>query len=204
MGQFFAWVAVATGVMAAWPQVARIVLRKDDTGVSLLSRRLAVCSVITWVGIGIVNGITSTIVYNAVALIGKVSTLVVIERLHDRSLKPVMTLVAGAALGCITVNFVFGDVGIELTGAASGMSMVLGQVWKSAVMYNIPGVSPVTWLLTMSSNICWTVFGITINEWVLIYPTVILITGSAFVFFRSYQSNRRLKHCVELPQKLKV
>ncbi len=193
MGQFFAWVAVAAGLVSAWPQVARIVVRKDDTGVSLLALRLMVCSGVTWVAIGIVNHLVPTIVFNSLGLVGGISILTVIARLHDRSLVSIFAVVVGAASVCTAIHIVFGDVGVEVEGSALGMLMVLPQIWKAVTMRDIPGVSPIAWSLTLTSNFSWAVFGFTVNEWELIYPNILMIAGSAFVFYRSYRSNKQLK-----------
>lgn len=193
MGEVFGWIAVVTGIRASWPQVARIVIRKDDTGVSVLARRLAVLSTVTWVGIGTVNEIPSTITFNALALLGALSVLFVIARLHQRSLLPDVYVVVCAIALCLLAYFAFGDLGVEVLGTAFGMSIMVPQVWKAARMKHIPGVSPIAWSLALVCNVSWLIFGVTINEWVLIYPTGLLIGASAFIFYRSYKSDRNLR-----------
>jgi uncharacterized protein with PQ loop repeat len=44
--------AVTCGLSRAWPQVARIVVRRDTQGVSALTWMLSLCAFISWEAIG--------------------------------------------------------------------------------------------------------------------------------------------------------
>jgi uncharacterized protein with PQ loop repeat len=191
MFEWFGVAATVSGLVAAWPQVARIVVRRDDTGVSIGTRRLGVFAGVAWLGIGVVNSIPATIAFNAIGLIGGLSILFVIASLHGRSSMPIVGVVVAAVSTTFVAFVVGGDLGVEILGTTLGMASYLPQLVRSVRSESTVGVSPLSWGLVLFSNSCWMAYGLSIGEWALIYPNIVMISGSLVIFFKARQSNRR-------------
>src|SRR4051812_8024802 len=70
--------ATIAGLAIPWPQVFRMVVGRDEHGVSGFTWILTLCAGIIWEAIGIVERITATIIYNVLAGLGAAAVLLVL------------------------------------------------------------------------------------------------------------------------------
>lgn len=63
-------VAIVAGLLPAWPQLIRIVLRGDARGVSALTSLLAPASGLVWNAVGLLEDVTALLVFNTLYGLG--------------------------------------------------------------------------------------------------------------------------------------
>jgi uncharacterized protein with PQ loop repeat len=149
--------AVVFTVARTWPQFIRIVLRRNSTGVSILTWMLVLSAHLGWLMYGILDHLVLLIVVNTLSALG---CAVIILRL--RPVAFLVAPVAGTALASWALYEIRNGV---LLGALIGLSLVMfiPQVVK---VFRAPhqGVSPVTWTLSALSSITWISWSIMVGR----------------------------------------
>jgi uncharacterized protein with PQ loop repeat len=149
--------AVVFTVARAWPQFIRIVVKKDTTGVSILTWTLVLSAHLGWLTYGILDRVVLLMVVNTLSALG---CAVIVMRL--RAVRFLAAPVGGTLVASWALYEIRNGV---LLGVLIGLSilMFLPQV---AGVFRAPhqGVSPVTWTLSALSSITWISWSIMVGR----------------------------------------
>lgn len=168
--------AVVLTVARTWPQFIRIVVRRDKTGVSVLTWMLVMISHLGWLMYGILDHVVLLIVVNALCALGCAAIL-----LRLRPVPYVLAPVVGMPLVSVAL---YGITNGALLAAIIALSLVMfiPQVLR---VFRAPhhGVSPLTWTLSALSSVTWISWSIMVERPVLaaahyvMLPTALVILG---------------------------
>jgi uncharacterized protein with PQ loop repeat len=149
--------AVVFTVARTWPQFIRIVIKKDSTGVSVLTWTLVLSAHLGWLTYGILDRVVLLMVVNTLSALGCAVIVIRLRAVRFLAAPVGGTLVASWALYEIRNGV--------LLGVLIGLSIVmfLPQV---AGVFRTPhqGVSPVTWTLSALSSITWISWSIMVGR----------------------------------------
>jgi uncharacterized protein with PQ loop repeat len=144
---------------------------------------------VTWIAIGITNHITPTIVVNVFCCIGALAVLYAL--VSQDSLAPVWPLVvAVVAAGInITLFLAFGRTVVSALGVGLAVSMFIPQAMKVRRQSAL-GVSIPTWLLALATSSLWILYGVAIDQPVLIAPNLVMIPAALAIVSRTLAERR--------------
>jgi uncharacterized protein with PQ loop repeat len=176
--------AVTCGLARAWPQVARIVVRRDTRGVSALTWMLSLCAFISWEAIGMVEHITAAVVFNSLAILSAGAVFAVLVWQHALAgwcpLVAALTAIAASIIAYKTL----GALGTSVLGVGISVSMFIPQALK---VLRVPsyGVSVSTWWLAVVTSVLWTLYGVMLGKLVLIVPNVVMMPVAGIILWQS-------------------
>ena len=149
--------AVVFTVARTWPQFVRIVVRRDSTGVSILTWTLVLSAHLGWLTYGVLDHLALLIIVNILSALG---CAVIVLRL--RPLRFLVGPVAGTILASSALYEIRNGV---LLGALIGLSLVM-FVPQVVTVFRVPhqGVSPITWTLSALSSITWIAWSIMVGR----------------------------------------
>jgi uncharacterized protein with PQ loop repeat len=140
--------AVVLTVARTWPQFVRIVVKRDDTGVSVLTWTLVMTAHLGWLMYGILDHVVLLVVVNTLCAFGCAAIL-----LRLRPLQYLLVPAVGVPLASVAL---YGISNGALLATVIGLSLVMfvPQVLR---VFRAPhhGVSPLTWALSALSSITW-------------------------------------------------
>ena len=178
--------AVVFTVARAWPQFVRIVVRRDSTGVSILTWMLILSAHLGWLSYGILDGVVLLIIVNTLSALG---CAVIVLRL--RPIRFLAAAVAGTGVASWALYEIRNGV---LLGVLIGLSLVmfLPQVVK---VFHAPhqGVSPVTWTLSALSSITWISWSIMVGRPLLGAAHYVMLPAALVILAMTLRGKRHLE-----------
>jgi uncharacterized protein with PQ loop repeat len=175
--------ATVAGLARSWPQVARIVVRRDAEGVSAMTWMLSLSAFITWEAIGILERIPLTIVFNILSFLGASAVLVtLVWQRHLGVWLPGIAAVLAVAVN-VSVFLIFGAVGTSVLGIGISALMFLPQAAGVALRPSL-GVSSITWWLAVTTSVLWMLYGRMVGQFVLVVPNLFMLPAEAIILWR--------------------
>lgn len=160
--------AVLFTVARTWPQFIRIVVRRDSTGVSVLTWVLVMTAHLGWLTYGVLDHLLLLIIVNALSALG--CALIV---LRLRAVRFLVVAVAATGLASWVLYEIRNGV---LLGVVIALSLVMfiPQVVK---VFRAPhqGVSPLTWTLSSLSSVTWISWSLVVGRPFLAAPHYVML-----------------------------
>ena len=152
--------AVVFTVARTWPQVIRIAVRRDSTGVSNLTWTLVLSAHLGWLTYGVLDHVVLLMVVNILSALGCGAIVL--------RLRPARFLAASAAGTIVASSALYEISNGVLLGVLIGLSLVM-FIPQVVGVFGSPhqGVSPVTWTLSALSSITWISWSITVGRPIL-------------------------------------
>jgi uncharacterized protein with PQ loop repeat len=149
--------AVVLTVARSWPQFIRIVVRRDSTGVSVLTWVLIMTAHLGWLMYGILDHLLLLIIVNALSAFGCAAIV-----LRLRSIRVLVVAVAATGLASWALYEIRNG---ALLSAVIALSLVM-FVPQVADVFREPhqGVSPLTWTLSALSSMTWISWSILVGR----------------------------------------
>lgn len=175
--------AVCSGILRAWPQLARIVIHRNADGVSGLTWLLSLSSFATWEVIALIDDVTPALVYNIFGIVSSLAVLVVLVWQRAMKWHTPLVGIAATALVNLCVYWLLDRFGVHALGVGVSMSMFIPQA--VAVMRSpSAGVSAVTWWLAAITSALWGVYGLLSGEYVFAVPTIVMLPASLVILWQ--------------------
>lgn len=175
--------ATAAGLARSWPQVRHILNRPDVSGVSAPTWLFGISGAITWLTIGIVERIAATIVFNSLNLVGVLTVLTLLIRRGRLAVHVLAATVAGTVAVNLAALTVFGTVGPCVLGVTSAVLSFLPQA-VGVLGRSTAGVSALSWMFALATSALWSVYGLLIDEFVLVAPGLVMVPAAAVIIWR--------------------
>lgn len=181
--------ATVLTVVRAWPQVSRIAIHHDTTGVSASTWTLMLMAHVLWIAWSVGLGVVAVAIANVLAALGCVAVLVTMAR--HCAFRATPALMGATAVG-------LGGVGLMASGAASLLAaattaitalMVLPQVVK-AFREETKGISAATWWMAIASSITWSTYYVLIGQFAMILPNVVIFPSAIAILAKVYAARR--------------
>ncbi|HXW35919.1 MAG TPA: hypothetical protein VEJ87_15195 [Acidimicrobiales bacterium] len=149
--------AVVLTVARSWPQFIRIVVKRDNTGVSVLTWMLVMTAHLGWLMYGILDHVVLLVIVNTLCALGCAAIL-----LRLRPLQYLLVPVVGMPLASVAL---YGISNGALLATVIGLSLVM-FVPQVLTVFRAPhhGVSPLTWALSALSSITWISWSIMVGR----------------------------------------
>jgi uncharacterized protein with PQ loop repeat len=191
-----AFVAASFSVARAWPQVWRIAVRCDVSGVSASTWTLMLVHHVLWVAWSVGERVAAVAVANGLAAIGCVAVLVTMARHCDFHARSALMLAIGVgAAGSLAMSAGLHTVVAGVTTVITGF-MVLPQV-RSAFDDRIKGISAATWWLALLSSVIWNAYYLLIDKYEMTAPNFVIFPSSVIILARVYQCRHRRQPAVQ-------
>lgn len=178
--------AVVFTVARAWPQFIRIVIKRDGTGVSILTWTLVLSAHLGWLTYGILDHVLLLIIVNTLSALGCAVIVLRLQTMRFLVAPVAVTGLASWALYEITNGV--------LLGALIGLSLVmfLPQVVK---VYRSPhqGVSPLTWMLSALSSMTWISWSILVGRPLLGAAHYVMLPVALVILAMTVRHKRHLE-----------
>jgi uncharacterized protein with PQ loop repeat len=155
-------VALILTTLRSWPQFVRIVVRREQTGVSALTWQIALAAHTGWFAYGLLAGLPLLVVVNLLAGAGCAATTWVL-----RSGVTVIAVTA-AALAISALAFSVAD-GVHL---AVVTVLAMAMFWPQLVRtFRAPaaGVSPTAWAVSALASTTWLAYA-----WAIDRPSIVI------------------------------
>ncbi len=154
-----ALVATLVSVVAAVPQLHRVIARHDQRGVSVASATLGFGTELAWIAYASSAGLTSALP-EAIAMAGVDITLATAQVLRGAACRRALT----AGVGWIIVLAMVGAIGgVRMLGAVVGVGYVVQvapAVWTVWTTASPSGVAAATWSMVGIEGLLWGVYGL--------------------------------------------
>ncbi len=181
--------ATACSLLRSWPQVARILITRDDSGVSTGTWMIATFSFVSWTTIGFAENIFALKLNNGICLIGSAAVLCVLEWHRHRSFVRTVGVILASLAICVSVLTIIGHGGLQVMSIALATCMYVPQAWKSAT-HNISGVSTFSYALALAATLLWGLYGLMIGALFLALPTPVMAVASGFVLYKKIRAGQ--------------
>lgn len=179
--------AASATVMRGWPQVSRIAVHKNTSGVSVMTWALMGTVNSSWSFFGMALGIPVISIGNGLAWIGSVAVLLTIARHNNTSfLLPLWTTLGSAVITFATLALL-GETAISVLLMILGAVMLLPQVIK-AYRFDPSGISASAYWLGCLSSSSWSLYYALINKEILILVNVVIFPCSVLILIRIYNA----------------
>jgi uncharacterized protein with PQ loop repeat len=174
-------------VARGWPQVSRIALHRNVSGVSPTTWTLMLVAHVAWTVWAGSIGVVAVVVANVLAAAGCVAVLLSISR-HSRlsSWRSAWSALGSAVVSGL-IYFIGGGVPLSIALTTLTGFMVLPQVMR-AFRFDPSGISAVTWWLAVASSVAWSLYYLLIGQPMLIAPNCIIFPSALLILGRIYAS----------------
>ncbi|WP_020524066.1 SemiSWEET family transporter [Catelliglobosispora koreensis] len=185
IAEIFGWIGGTAGTMLLWPQVWRLWVQRQHSGLSLTANVIGVLYYSGWAYYGVSQQSVAVIATNCAALLAMAAVLagqMWLARPHLRQWLP--TLLAGygvlatlaLTLGAITVGSIVG-LGAVVSVGTQVVSLIRQRRGGN---FDFSGVARLRWWLGVFCNAMWIIYGVLKTDPVMILPStanVILSTA---------------------------
>lgn len=168
------------------PQSARIVHSGAD-GVSQFSWLLVVGVAELWVAYGFLYHVPAEVVTNVPNCL-MASLILILAARHHRSLKRTVSAVVSCSLLALSVAIVSITARehsvISFLAVIGAIFLYLPQLKNVVRSQSIDGVSLLSWMLALGASICWGIYGLTIHQPAVSFPSLVLIPSASLIVIR--------------------
>jgi uncharacterized protein with PQ loop repeat len=177
--------ATALPTLRAWPQVRRIAIRRETSGVSTTSWTLMLVNFSIWATLGAFMGIPVLIATNVLAGLGAIAVLASLAVKGQGQMWRIPTTVAGTVVTSASLHAIGGTVVLGTIATVVAITMFLPQLVK-VFKTSTAGVSPVTWWLAVASSVSWLSYGFAIGHPAIAAPHIVMLPSAIAILWRVY------------------
>jgi uncharacterized protein with PQ loop repeat len=174
-------------IARGWPQVSRIALHRNVSGVSPTTWTLMLVAHVAWTVWAGSVGVVAAVIANVLAATGCVAVLLSISRHSNLSPWRSAWSAAGSAVVSGLIYFVGGGVPLSIALTTLTGFMVLPQVIR-AFRFDPSGISSVTWWLAVASSVAWSLYYLLIGHPILMAPNCVIFPSALLILARIYAS----------------
>lgn len=186
--EIFGWLGGSAGVILLYPQVWRVLVGRQHSGLSVQANTISALYSFGWVVYGINLGSPSVIITNGNALVGMLLILggnVWLARPPLRRWLPVLLIGLGILVG---TRVFFGAAAMGSIVAAGAIISIGTQVLHLVRQrrrgdYDVRGVSRLRWGLGVFCNSMWAIYAIIGWDMVMLAPAAVNAVLSMMVLF---------------------
>ena len=183
-------VATVVSVVAAVPQLHRVIARHDQDGVSVASAALGFGTELAWIAYASASGLFSALP-EAIAMAAVDLTLATAQVLRGAAFRRAVT----AAAGWIVLLAVFAAIGgTRMLGAVLGVGYVVQvapAVWTVWTTASPSGVAAATWSMIGIEGLLWGIYGLHHGDPATSCFAVVAIVAAATTLARKIDVARR-------------
>jgi uncharacterized protein with PQ loop repeat len=174
------------------PQLYRLLVRRDPSGVSVLTWSLTVCSGATWVAHNLRHGETVAAVANAWSALTAAGIVYrcYLDRWHRPFASSVTALVGVCAADAVAIAVAPDALGWIAAGI--GMVMFVPQAWRVLSSVDSAGVSVWTWCLAIVASLLWGAYGVLHDDPAVVAPPVLTGSLALVIVLRVRYQRRRV------------
>ncbi|MHB1089928.1 MAG: SemiSWEET family transporter [Ilumatobacteraceae bacterium] len=188
---------VSLSVVFMWPQVVRVIQKKTVEGISVIATVHSMSGALLWAIYGIVAGVPSIVLANAVTFIAvgfiiaaQVRYGVVSLQLAIGSQFPIAII--GIVAAYISESFI-GVVAIVIGGSA-----IIPQTIRSARTSHQVGLSALTFAIIAVMSVSWAIYGAILGDAFIVAPNFLVVPCALFICVRAVGSHRRYGRTIEM------
>jgi uncharacterized protein with PQ loop repeat len=190
--EIFGWLGGSAGAILLYPQVWRLWVGRQHSGLSVQANSISALYSFGWVVYGVSQGSPSMVVTNANALIGMLLILVGnvwLARPPLRRWLPVLLIGLGVL---VAVRVLFGAAAMGSIVAAGAIVSISTQVLHLVRQrrrgdYDVRGISRLRWGLGVFCNAMWMIYAIIGTDLVMLVPAATNAMLSTLVLLLTIQ-----------------
>jgi uncharacterized protein with PQ loop repeat len=173
-----------------WPQFLRIVIRKDQKGVSLATWSIALTNHTGWLVYGILTTEVIFIISNTLAAIGCAATVCVLHAWRRMAQIAIISAVISVGIYGIAASLLLAVItGVTLT-------VVLPQL---VAVFRSPasGVSTLAWIIAACSSITWIAWAVSIDRLTVVIAHFVMLPSAVAIAIRAARAHSHVQPAEE-------